>query len=62
MTVSELLSFVGSADVNFGDSGSRDTPQWYLLEQAGEEPGNLTALEMVLLDTASVVRRVAFED
>lgn len=62
LTVSDVLSFVGSADVNFGDSGPRDTPQWYLLEQEGEAPGNLTALEVVLLDTASVVRRVAFQD
>ena len=62
LTVTEVLSFVGSADVNFGDSGPRDTPQWYLLEQKGEAPGKLTALEVVLLDTASVVRRVAFQD
>ena len=26
LTVSEVLSFVGSADVNFRDSGPRDTP------------------------------------
>ena len=62
LTVTDVLSFVGSADVNFGDSGPRDTPQWYLLEQKGEAPGKLTALEVVLLDTASVVRRVAFQD
>ncbi|MGB0179510.1 MAG: hypothetical protein ACPF8U_05575 [Flavobacteriales bacterium] len=62
LTVTDVLSFVGSADVNFGDSGPRDTPQWYFLEQEDAAPGNLTALEVVLLDTASVVRRVAFQD
>ncbi len=62
LTVTDVLSFVGSADVNFGDSGPRDTPQWYLLERKGEEAGKLTSLEVVLHDTASVVRRVAFQD
>ena len=62
LTVSEVLSFVGSADVNFGESGPRATPQWYLLEPESEEPGTLKALEVVLRDTASVVRRVAFQD
>ena len=58
LTVSEVLSFVGSADVNFGDSGPRDIPQWYLLE--GDPSGELSlrTAEIVLLDTASVVRRV----
>lgn len=62
LTVSEVLAFVGAADVNFGDSGPRDTPQWYLLEGEGEEAGKLMSLEVVLRDTASVVRRVAFQD
>ena len=62
LTVSEVLSFVGSADVNCGERGPRDTPQWYLLEQEGDGPGTLKALEVVLRDTASVVRRVAFQD
>ena len=57
LTVSEVLSFVGSADVNFGDSGPRDTPQWYLLEGDPSE-GSLRTAEIVLLDTASVVRKV----
>ena len=59
LTVSEVLSFVGSADVNFGESGPRDTPQWYLLEGddlSGE--GSLRTAEIVLRDTASVVRKV----
>jgi len=58
LTVSEVLSFVGSADVNFGDSGPRDTPQWYLLEGDSAGEGSLRTAEIVLLDTASVVRKV----
>lgn len=58
LTVSEVLSFVGSADVNFGDSGPRATPQWYLLEGDPSGEGSLRTAEIVLLDTASVVRRV----
>ena len=58
LTVSEVLSFVGSADVNFGDSGPRDTPQWYFLEGDPSGEGSLRTAEIVLLDTASVVRRV----
>ena len=58
LTVSEVLSFVGSADVNFGDSGPRDTPQWYLLEGDPSGEGSLRTAEIVLLDTASVVRKV----
>ena len=60
LTVSEVLSFVGSADVNFGDSGPRDTPQWYLLEDENSYADGLVTAEIVLLDTASLVRRVEF--
>jgi hypothetical protein len=57
LTVSEILMYVGSADVDFGASGTREDPQWYLL--SGEVDGSpLTAIEVVLMDTASVVRRV----
>ena len=60
LTVSEVLSFVGSADVNFGESGPRDTPQWYLLEGDNSSADGLVTAEIVLLDTASLVRRVEF--
>ena len=57
LTVSEVLMYVGSADVDFGESGTREDPQWYLL--SGEVEGStLSAIEVVLMDTASVVRRV----
>ena len=35
MTVSEVLAFVGEADVNFGDSGPRDLHHWFVLEGVG---------------------------
>ena len=62
LTVSEVLAFVGEADVNFGESGPREQPQWYVLEDDAVEAGQLIAVEVVLLDTASLVRRVAFVD
>lgn len=62
MTVSEVLAFVGEADVNFGDSGPRDQPQWYVLEGEAVEVGQLVAVEVVLLDTASLVRRIEVLD
>ena len=62
MTVSEVLAFVGEADVNFGDSGPRDQPQWYVLEGEAVEAGQLVAVEVVLLDTASLVRRIEVLD
>ena len=62
MTVSEVLAFVGEADVNFGDSGPRDQPQWYVLEGEAVEAGHLVAVEVVLLDTASLVRRIEVLD
>ena len=62
MTVSEVLAFVGEADVNFGDSGPRDHPQWYVLEGEVIEAGQLVAVEVVLLDTASLVRRIEVLD
>ena len=58
MTVSEVLAFVGEADINFGDSGPREQPQWYVLEREAVEAGQLVAVEVVLLDTASLVRRI----
>ena len=62
MTVSEVLAFVGEADVNFGDSGPRDQPQWYVLEGEAVEACQLVAVEVVLLDTASLVRRIEVLD
>ena len=62
MTVSEVLAFVGEADVNFGDSGPREQPQWYVLEREAVEAGQLMAVEVVLLDTASLVRRIEVLD
>ena len=62
MTVSEVLAFVGEADVNFGDSGPRDQPQWYVLQGEAVEAGQLVAVEVVLLDTASLVRRIEVLD
>ena len=62
ITVSEVLAFVGEADVNFGDSGPRDQPQWYVLEGEAIEAGQLVAVEVVLLDTASLVRRIEVLD
>ena len=62
VSVSDVLSFVGAADVNFGDSGPRDDPQWYVLEGAEAKSGALTTVEIVLLDTASLVRRVVIQD
>ena len=58
LTVSEVLAFVGEADVNFGKSGPREQPQWYVLEDNAVEAGQLIAVEVVLLDTASLVRRI----
>ena len=52
---------MGEADVNFGDSGPRDKPQWYVLESDARESGQLFLLEVVL-DTASLVRRVEIQD
>ena len=54
MTVSEVLAFVGEADVNFGDSGPREQPQWYVLEGQAVKASQLVAVEVVLLDTARV--------
>ena len=62
LSVSDVLSFVGTADINFGESGPRDTPQWYLLEAEGQGTGALTQVEVVLLDTASLVRRVSVQN
>ena len=57
LTVSELLTYVGDAGVDFGASGQRETPQWYVL--SGEVEGtSLAKIEVVMLDTASVVRAV----
>lgn len=61
LEVSDLITFVGAADVDFGASGPRDTPQWYVLRVDGSS-GDLAEVEVVLLDTASLVRRVAFQD
>ena len=62
LSVSDVLSFVGTADINFGERGPRDTPQWYLLEAEGQGAGALTEVEVVLLDTASLVRRVSVQN
>ena len=62
VSVSDVLAFVGAADVNFGDSGPRDDPQWYVLEDPEAKWGALTTVEVVLLDTASLVRRVVIQD
>ena len=62
LSVSDVLSFVGTADINFGESGPRDNPQWYLLEAEGQGAGALTEVEVVLLDTASLVRRVSVQN
>ena len=61
LSVSDVLSFVGTAEVDFGASGPRDTPQRYVL-RADATSGALSEVEVVLLDTATVVRRVAFQD
>ena len=61
LSVSDVLAFVGTAEVDFGASGPRDTPQWYVLGTDATS-GSLSEVEVVLLDTASVVRRVAFQD
>ena len=57
LTVTDILTYVGSADVDFGASGTREEPQWYVLSGA-VEGSPLTGIEVVLMDTASVVRRV----
>ena len=62
LSVSDVLSFVGTADINFGESGPRDTPQWYLLQAEGRVAGALTEVEVALLDTASLVRRVSVQN
>lgn len=62
VTLSKVLAFVGKADVNFGDSGPRDQPQWYVLEGEASEAGQLVKVEVVLLDTASLVRRIEVLD
>lgn len=62
VTISQVLAFVGEADVNFGDSGPRDQPQWYVLEGEASEAGQLVKVEVVLLDTASLVRRIEVLD
>ncbi len=60
LNLSDVLAFVGTAEVEFGLSGPRDTPQWYVLR--GETAsGSLSEIEVVLLDTASVVRRVTMQ-
>ena len=61
LEVSDLIPFVGAADVDFGASGPRDTPQWYVL-RVDAPTGDLAEVEVVLLDTASLVRRVSFQD
>jgi hypothetical protein len=61
LSVLEVLAFVGTAEVDFGASGPRDTPQWYVLSTEAS-PGSLSEVEVVLLDTASLVRRVAYQD
>ena len=58
VTISQVLAFVGKAEVNFGDSGPRDQPQWYVLEGEASEAGQLVEVEVLLLDTASLVRRI----
>ena len=61
LTVSEILTYVGAAGVDFGASGPRETPQWYVL--SGEVEGtSLVQIEVVMLDTASVVRAVTIDD
>ena len=62
VTISQVLAFVGKAEVNFGDSGPRDQPQWYVLEGEASEAGQLVKVEVVLLDTASLVRRIEVLD
>ena len=62
VTISQVLAFVGEADVNFGDSGPRDQPQWYVLEGEASEAGQLVEVEVLLLDTASLVRRIEVLD
>ena len=57
LTVTDVLTYVGSADVDFGASGTREQPQWYVLSGA-VEGSPLTGIEVVLMDTASVVRHV----
>jgi len=61
LRVTEVLAFVGAAEVDFGASGPRDTPQWYVLRKDASS-GTLSEVEVVLLDTASVVRRVVYQD
>ena len=61
LAVSELLTYVGNAEVDFGASGPRETPQWYVL--SGEVEGtSLAQIEVVMLDTASVVRAVTIDE
>lgn len=62
VTISQVLAFVGKAEVNFGDSGPRDQPQWYVLEGEASKAGQLVKVEVVLLDTASLVRRIEVLD
>lgn len=61
LSVSALLAFVSDAQVDFGASGPRDTPRWYTLTKKAET-GSLTKVEVVLLDTASLVRHVEFQE
>ncbi|MDA0729773.1 MAG: hypothetical protein O3B70_08800 [Bacteroidetes bacterium] len=61
ISVSDVLALVSVADVDFAGSGPRETPQWYVL-RADVAPGDLREVEVVLADTASVVRRVAFQE
>ena len=44
LTVSDVLTYVGSADVDFGASGTREKPQWYVLS-GSVEGSPLTALK-----------------
>lgn len=62
VTISQVLAFVVEADVNFGDSGPRDQPQWYVLEGEASKAGQLVEVEVLLLDTASLVRRIEVLD
>ena len=57
LTGDDVIRFVDHADVDFSASGTQDDPKWYVLTSSSAQQG-LTEIEVVLTDTASVVRRV----
>ena len=57
VTVPDVIRFVEQAQVDYHKSGTQEDPKWYVLTSATTSQG-LTEIEVVLADSASVVRRV----